>query len=119
MGAPDPRLDQSYNIDFRLQRMLKAYAKADPPPDRVKPVPTQVLRRIMMVASNHPDHLSQAIADMICIAFFFLLRPGEYSISSSDSVPFRLADVQLFRGDHRPPCSPPPLRNCSRLPSVP
>ena len=57
----------------------------------------------MMVSSNHPDHLSQAIADMICIAFFFLLRLGEYSISSSDSVPFRLADVQLFRGDHCPP----------------
>ena len=101
MGAPDPRLDQALHIDFRLQRMLKSYAKQDPPPDRVKPVPTQVLRRIMSIAAHHNDPVNQAIADMICIAFFFLLRPGEYAISTSDSTPFTLADVQLFRGDTR------------------
>ena len=35
---------------------------------------------------------------MITIAFFYLLRPGEYSISTSDSSPFELKDVQLFVG---------------------
>ena len=37
LGAPDPRLNHDGNIDFRLRRMLNAYKKADPPPDRVKP----------------------------------------------------------------------------------
>ncbi len=34
---------------------------------------------------------------MIIIAFFFLLRPGEYT--DNDGNPFRLEDVQLFIGD--------------------
>jgi len=35
---------------------------------------------------------TKAIADMVILAFFFLLRPGEYTFSSSkkDSAPFRL-----------------------------
>ena len=36
---------------------------------------------------------------MVIIAFFFLLRPGEYT--DNDKTPFKLADVQLFIGDTR------------------
>ena len=99
MGASDPRLNTSGNIDFRLQRMLSCYSKQDPPPNRVKPVPVQVIRRIFAVAAtlhHAPQH--QCLADMIGLAFFFLLRPGEYAHSPSDSSPFQLRDVQLFRG---------------------
>ena len=35
------------------------------------------------------------------LAFFFLLRPGEYADSPPDSTPFQLRDVQLFRGGQR------------------
>ncbi len=101
MGAPDPRLDASGHVDFRLTRMLKTYSKEDPPPDRVKPIPIPVIRRIMAVALASQDAFNIAIADMICIAFFFLLRPGEYAISTSESTPFELKDVQLFRGQQR------------------
>ena len=38
---------------------------------------------------------------MIIIAFFYLLRPGEYTDSASDTTPFTLADVQLFVGHRR------------------
>ena len=48
-----------------------------------------------------------SIADMIVIAFFFLLRPGEYT--DNDNNPFRLADVQLFIGDTRINLSTAPL----------
>mgnify|MGYP006215257593 CR=1 FL=1 len=41
------------------------------------------------------------MADMIIIAFFFLLRPGEYTDSPSDTTPFTLGDVQLFIGPTR------------------
>ena len=99
MGASDPRLNSSGNIDFRLQRMLACYSKQDPPPNRVKPVPVQVIRRIFAVAATlHNDPQHQCLADMIGLAFFFLLRPGEYAHSPSDSTPFQLRDVQLFRG---------------------
>ena len=38
---------------------------------------------------------------MIALAFFFLLRPGEYTAMKSDTTPFRMQDVQLFVGGHR------------------
>ena len=44
---------------------------------------------------------NQAVADMICLAFFFLLRPGEYTATNSESTPFRVCDVQLFVGLRR------------------
>lgn len=48
------------------------------------------------IAATHVANF--AIADMICLAFFFLLRPGEYTSASADSAPFTLHDVQLFVG---------------------
>ena len=38
---------------------------------------------------------------MIIIAFFFLLRPGEYTDSKSETTPFTLGDVQLAIGCRR------------------
>ena len=50
------------------------------------------------MAHTADDCHQQAIADMIGLAFFFLLRPGEYTDSPSDTVCFRLTDVQLSIG---------------------
>ena len=55
----------------------------------------------MMIADASPCETSKCIADMICIAFFFLLRPGEYACSPSDSTPFTFQSIQLFRGLQR------------------
>ena len=48
------------------------------------------------VASN--DQELHAVADMIIIAFFFLLRQGEYIGTKSDSATFRLSDVTFSVG---------------------
>ena len=76
--------------------MLKAYSKKDPLPKRVKPVPIMVIRRIFAIANNTNDPFTQAIADMIGLAFFFLLRPSEYTDSPSDTSPFWFSDVQMW-----------------------
>jgi integrase len=101
MGSPDPRITSQGKIDFRLKRQLAFYGKQDPPPDRVKPIPVDVIRHIMATAliANSVDNL--AIADMIALALFFLLRPGEYTGTKSETSPFRLCDVQLFIGRYR------------------
>ena len=101
MGTPDPRYTDIGQMDFRLTRMWAAYNKKDPPPNRVKPVPITVLRHIMVIALSGDNTLIQCTADMIVLAFFFLLRPGEYTDSSSETTPFTLADAQLFIGDTR------------------
>jgi hypothetical protein len=88
-------------VDYRLNRMLRSFTKDDPPPNRVKPVPIQVLRHIAYLAYRSRDPLLTATADMIILAFFFLLRPGEYTANKSDTSPFCLQDVQLFVGPTR------------------
>jgi hypothetical protein len=70
---------------------------------RVKPIPIAVIKRICTIARELPPNsfFLEAVADMIIIAFFFLLRPGEYTDSPSDTTPFTLGDVQLFIGPTR------------------
>ena len=101
VGAEDPRNNSSQQVDFRLKRMFSGWKKADPPPNRVKPIPIQVLRNIMFVAANSNHPVLERTADMIVLAFFFLLRPGEYTASPSDTTPFDYQSVQLFLGETR------------------
>mmetsp|Transcript_3269 Transcript_3269/g.7387 ORF Transcript_3269/g.7387 Transcript_3269/m.7387 type:complete len:379 (+) Transcript_3269:461-1597(+) len=99
MGLRDPRLSpHEDSIDIRIRRMLAGWRKEDPPPQRVKPVPLQVIQNLAFIAKHSPDESVRATVDMIILAFFFLLRPGEYTDNSkeSESEPFRLEDIQLF-----------------------
>jgi hypothetical protein len=52
---------------------------------------------------------------MICLAFFFLLRPGEYTGTSSDTTPFTLQDVQCWIGQQRFLATTIPLDDLSRV----
>jgi hypothetical protein len=116
LGTPDPRLDQQGNIDFRIQRQLRGYSRADPPPNRVKPIPVQILRHVAALAAQPSATLStQAIADMIVLAFFFLLQPGEYTGNPSYTTPFTLQDVQLWIGQQRFLATTIPIQDLSRV----
>jgi hypothetical protein len=78
LGAPDPRKNSHGGIDFWIQRQIKPYKKDDAPPRCVKPIPVIII--IFITAQAFGDTCSEeemAIADMITIAFFFLLRPGD------------------------------------------
>jgi hypothetical protein len=100
MGAHDPRLNSAHEIDFHLQQTLCAWKHTDPEPLCVKPIPIPVIRRIAVSATlDLADNTFRAAVDMIIIAFFFLLCPGEYTDINND--PFHLADMQLFIGDTR------------------
>jgi hypothetical protein len=99
LGSPDPRLSSPGHVDHRLKRMLQAFHKQDPPPHRVKPLPLPIIQHIAATAHASTDVALQAIADMIILAFFFLLRPGEYTGASPDAQPFRLCDIALSVGN--------------------
>jgi hypothetical protein len=98
VGAEDPRLNSVHQIDFQLQRMIKSWKSSDPAPLRVKPIPIQVIRGVatLLQLSSASDSLYQATTDVIILAFFFLLWPGEYT--DNDNTPFCLKDIQLFIG---------------------
>jgi hypothetical protein len=101
VGALDPRLTSRGSTEFRLSRQLKGYSKADPAPDRVKPVPISVIYHAANIAKQHGTVESLAVIHMICLAFFFLCRPGEYTKPTGDNAPFRLQDVTFYVGNRR------------------
>ena len=96
MGAGDPRRNAVGRVDLRYANLLKAFKNNDPAPNRVKPIPIQVLHHAQQCINQVPDYIDQAIMELIWIAFFFLLRPGEYA-KSRDNEPLRLRDVTLMR----------------------
>ena len=98
LGGKYPRMTSTEKINGGLQLQFRFYSRQDPPPSQVKKIPVQVLRRLALVASASNDQELQAVTDMIIIAFFFLLRPGEYTGTKSDSSPFRLSDVTFSVG---------------------
>jgi hypothetical protein len=100
LGAPDIRKDALGAIKFEICRQLRCYRKEDAPPSCVKPVPILIIIFILHQAftpSSTPDR--QAIADLVAIAFYFLLRPGEYTGTTSNDAAFRFADVELHVDD--------------------
>ena len=101
VGSRDPRLTPFGKTEFRIRRQLTGYAKQDPPPNRAKPIPYAVLHHILHLALAHGTAEALAVADMIITAFFFLLRPGEYSEPNAENKPFHLNDVQFHIGGRR------------------
>ena len=84
VGAQDPRLDQLGKLDFRLRRQLAKYQKDDPAPTRVRPIPLTLLLHLHKRATIRGE-IQQHIADLALLAFFFLLRPGEYCKGGPDN----------------------------------
>jgi hypothetical protein len=98
----DPRLLSSGKLDLRLQRQLTAYKRQDPPPSRVKPIPFPLIAQTAKLNYLANTPYSNAIADMLLLGFFFLLRPGEYAHTENpDASPFRMCDTHLLINDRR------------------
>jgi hypothetical protein len=104
MGTPDPRIDSHGAVDIRLKNQLRHYSKSDPPPRRVQPIPIPVLRHLVeLVVSDATASASRkAIMDLVILAYYFLMRPGEYCNSTGEdsSHPFHTDEVELWLG-HR------------------
>ena len=94
-----PKVDPRFNIrgqrHLELIEQTKSYKKADPPPERVKPIPIQLIEHC--VTSSQLSEFDRAVGDLIILGFFFLLRPGEHTYSSDAEYdrPFRLRDVSF------------------------
>mmetsp|Transcript_28708 Transcript_28708/g.83064 ORF Transcript_28708/g.83064 Transcript_28708/m.83064 type:complete len:342 (-) Transcript_28708:25-1050(-) len=100
LGHPDPRLNSAGQMDTRLSDLYAAWAREDPPPTRVKPLPIQVLHHAQTLVTYAPNEFHRAAVDLAWIGFFFLLRPGEHC-STGTNHPLTLKDVSLKIG-HSP-----------------
>jgi hypothetical protein len=100
LGTPDPRLTAGSKLDFRLGSLLQAWKKADPPPQRVKPLPLPVVAQVCAMARGESSPMALAAAECLVFGFFFLLRPGEYlgDPTRPNAHMFRLRDIQFWIG---------------------
>ena len=107
LGEPDPRRDprQPGRNHPILASFLKKLQDDDDPAQRAYPVTVDMLRQLPEVLdTRHPQEgrLNQHAIDLCIVAFYWLMRPGEYTgfssrnedaSRSSRSEAFRLQDV--------------------------
>lgn len=86
-----------------LKQQLESYRRDDPPPQRKLAVPISVPHFIVTQGLHSTLPSYQALADLINIAFYFLLRIGEYAYTPQKdrrrTQRFRVKDVILRRSN--------------------
>ena len=93
----DPRRNNQGLIRLQLTQQSKSYAKEDPPPERVKPIPIQIVEELAQTLEEGTQQL--ATRDLVIVGFFFMLRPGEYTHATKYHAPFRLQDLSFSGPD--------------------
>lgn len=81
--------------------MNKAYKDADPAPKPQVALPVDTIRAAASVGHQpNATKMALAVGDLIIIAFYFLLRVGEYTFPGTRltrTVQFRVQDVRFWR----------------------
>ena len=86
-----------------LQIMIEGCAKDDPPTQKMLPIESDVPQLLVDLGySTSGTSHTQAVGDLILIAFYYLLRIGEYTVKSKRSntkqtVQFKLEDVTFYK----------------------
>ena len=110
-GVNPTKVAGSEKFLLQLQIQLAGYTKEDPPTKKKLPVEADVPELLIdMAYTNKEDTFAQATADLALIAFYYLLRIGEYTIKSiaeigktntKQTVQFKLEDVTFFSKDKK------------------
>ncbi len=89
----------------RIAQMLAGFRNKDPPTVKKLPIEADIPEYIALCSlrPTTTEH-NRATADLILIAFYYLLRVGEYTMKSSRTstkrtAQFRLKDVTFFKRD--------------------
>jgi hypothetical protein len=101
-GYPDPR--RSYGnkeLDLPFSKLWRSYKIQDPAPKPQLALPVRAIQIAVQFYKDKQTPLARAISDLLTLAFFFLLRPGEYTMPTSRTrtrtVQFRRQDVRFFK----------------------
>ena len=81
--------------------LFQAFGDADPPPRPQLALPVPTVKWVRDQAQVHPhEPWLNAVADLIILAFFFLLRVGECVVQprQTRTVPLRKCDLRLWQG---------------------
>ena len=101
-GHQDPRKSYpaQHHLDLPIAHLIKKYADDDPPAEPKLAVPVSTVKKIAKHYSFSDHH--KAVADLCIIAFFYLLRVGEYTTSTparqqeKRTTALRRCDIRLW-----------------------
>ena len=86
----------------RISQLLETYRREDPPAQAQLAVPVTVAHYHAHLANKTTDPQQQATSHLTNIAFYYLLRGGEYTYSGRNqkrrTVQFRVQDVTFRKG---------------------
>ena len=107
-GGTDPTKDPATGRFLpRIQEQLDGYRKEDPPTQKELPVEADVPEFLVSLAMRRgATEKDKAVGDLVMIAFYYLLRVGEYTKKGkgaqdwdefeTQTQPFRLKDIAFF-----------------------
>ena len=104
-GVDPTKVDHTNHLLPRIAQMLTGWRKDDPPTVKKLPVAIDIPELISAIGlAPGANELDKAIGDLVIIAFYYLLRVGEYTIkgnrnNTKQTVQFRLQDVTFFKRD--------------------
>ena len=124
LGEPDPRrIPLSGTIDPILTAFLKSLRDEDDPSKRVYPANVchlEAMLECLDFRDPSTGPVNRHAVDLCIVAFFFLLRPGEYCAGTGKpdegrSSPFLLEHVQIHHGTKVLHAPSAPLNDLKRL----
>lgn len=73
----------------------------DPATRRQVALPNSIVRLAVTSCRSSDTQKGEALGDLITVAFFFLLRVGEYTETTEErlTIPLRISDISLWRGN--------------------
>ena len=102
-----PVVTKEGHVYLPLARQLETYRRQDPPSKPKLALPVSALKHIRQQSQHSQSPKALAIADLIIIAWFYLLRVGEYTYSKPSqkkrTTPFKVRDVTLWHHQQRLP----------------
>jgi len=102
-GLDDPRraYQGQHSLDRRFSTYYRTCKDEDPPSRPQLALPSSTIRWIASQFGAAPVKRLRIVADLITLAFFFLLRVGEYTPSDGRrqkrTIPLRKKDIRLWR----------------------
>ena len=108
-GYDDPRRSYgSKELDLPFSHLLRSLKTDDPAPKPQVALPVATVEYAVAAATcAEATTRANAVGDLIAIAFYFLLRVGEYTFPQRNrktrTVQFRVEDVRFWNGDQRLP----------------
>ena len=101
-GTNPTKITGSKKLLPRLSQILDGWRKEDPPTTKQLPVEADVPELLAERGRNGHSEIDRAIGDLTLIAFYYLLRIGEYTIKgkrneTKQTVQFKYEDITFFK----------------------